>query len=458
MTLNPLNRFHFSGLFRRIFLHSLLLMVLVFVGMGALFHLFGPQHAFLQVINQLSRTMTDQIDFKNKSREDLEALLGELHESTDMSIALIGADATVYASVGDSRLSPLEQHEVDALFTNREAGYVDRGILAFPLKSRTDQPDAYLLVKYKRDTHHLWLLLSLAMVFLLVTLVSIPLSRTIASPIEQLTKIATRFSRGELSARTDIQARNEIGVLAKHMDDMAHHLAKRIRAEKELLANISHELKTPLARLKVALALCREDDTITVQQLQQQLIGIEGDVAELEHLIADVMAVARFDLSENNAEKSVFQLRRESVLPGDIVVASMERFEAIGGGRYLSVDLEPGIKEIHVDFALMKRVIDNLLDNAAKYSPEHSTIALRVSQTDAHTLISVNDSGIGIPEADLPFVFEPFFRTDRSRARGTGGTGLGLTLCKRIVEAHGGTIEAHSDGKTGATVSVLLPM
>jgi two-component system, OmpR family, sensor kinase len=122
----------------------------------------------------------------------------------------------------------------------------------------------------------------------------------------------------------------------------------------------------------------------------------------------------------------------------------------------LSVDLEPGIKEIHVDFAPMKRVIDNLLDNAAKYSLEHSTIALRVSRTTPHTLISVNDSGIGIPEADLPFVFEPFFRTDRSRARGTGGTGFGL--CKRIVEAHGGAIEARSDGKNGATFSVSLPM
>jgi signal transduction histidine kinase len=265
-----------SGLFRRIFLHSLLLMVLVFVGMGALFYLFGPQHTFLQVINQLSRTMTDQMDFKNKSRADLEAFFGELHESTDMSFALIGADATVYARAGDSRLSPLEHREVDALFTNREAGYVDRGILALPLKSGTDQPDAYLLVKYKRDNHHLWLLVSLAMVFLLVALVSIPLSRTIASPIEHLTRIATRFFRGELSARTDIQARNEIGVLARHMDDMARHLADRIRAEKELLANVSHELKSPLARLKVALALCREDDAITVRQLQQQLIGIVG--------------------------------------------------------------------------------------------------------------------------------------------------------------------------------------
>ena len=433
-------------------------MVLVFVGMGALFYLFGPQHTFLKVISQLSRTVTDQIDFKNKSRAELESLLGELYETTDMSFALIGADGTIYARAGTSRLAPLEQHGIDALFTNREARYVDRGILAFPLKSRTDQPDAYLLVKYKRDTHHLWLLLSLTMVFLLVALVSIPLSRTIASPIEQLTRTATRFSRGELSARTDIQARDEIGVLARHMDEMAHHLADRIRAEKELLANVSHELKTPLARLKVALALCREDDAVTVQQLQQQLIGIEGDVAELEHLIADVLAVARYDLSENNAEKSAFQLRRESVLPGDIITASAERFEAMGGNRHLSVDLEPGIKEINVDFALMKRVMDNLLDNAAKYSPEHSTIALRVSQTASHTRISVEDSGIGIPEADLPVVFEPFFRTDRSRARGTGGTGLGLTLCKRIVEAHGGAIDARSDGKNGAIFTVLLPM
>lgn len=449
--------FQFSGVFRRIFFHSLLLIVLLFVGMGVLFHLFGPQHNILNVINQLSRTITDQIDFKNKSQAELEAFLRDLHQLTDMSFALIGTDGTVYARAGTHRLSPLDAAETEEIFATRQAGHVDRGTLAFPLKSRTDQPDAYLLVQYKRDTHHLWLLSSLAMVFLLVALVSIPLSRTIARPIEKLTRTATRFARGDLAARTDIRSGDEIGVLARHMDEMAHHLADRIRAEKELLANVSHELKTPLARLKVALALCREDDTVTVQQLQQQLTGIEGDVSELEHLIADVMAVARFDLSENSARNPGLKLRRAPVMPGEIGMASATRFESMGRRQKLSVAVAPDLKEINVDLAMMKRVVDNLLENAAKYSPAESTIFLSVSQTASETRIAVTDGGIGISEEDQARVFEPFYRTDRSRDRGTGGTGLGLTLCKRIVEAHGGTIDVQSDGHSGATFTVSLP-
>ena len=456
--LRKLKLFHDSGLFRRIFLHSLLLIVLVFVGMGVLFHLFGPQHTALKVINQLSLTITDQIDFTPDNPGELNAFLAELHEKTDMSFALFGRDKTMYARAGRQELQPLAAHEVDTLFADRNATYIRRGVYAFPLGSKKNRPDAYLLVKFKATRHHLWLLSSLAVVFFVVALVSVPLSRTIAHPIERLTRAATRFAGGDLTTPTNVDANNEIGILARHMDDMAYQLCDRIRAEKELLANVSHELKSPLARLKVALALCREDDSVTIPQLQQHLAGIEGDVGELEHLIEDVMAVARYDLSETDGNRSGFQLRRKSVHPGEIVAASRERFETMAPSRNLTVALDPNLKVLNVDSALIKRVIDNLLDNAAKYSPEQSTIELSISQTSTDTLIKVSDNGIGICKDDLPMVFEPFFRTDRSRDRGTGGTGLGLTLCKRIAEAHGGTIAAQSDGENGATFTVMLPM
>ena len=139
------------------------------------------------------------------------------------------------------------------------------------------------------------------------------------------------------------------------------------------------------------------------------------------------------------------------------MLRAAERFRAAHPGRTLDVSLEEALPEVDADPALLRRVLDNLLDNAGKYSDAGQPIGLRARQRDGALEVEVRDRGIGVDPADMARLFTPFFRTDRSRARGTGGVGLGLALAKRVVEAHGGRIGAESAPGEGTCVRFSVP-
>jgi signal transduction histidine kinase len=226
-----------------------------------------------------------------------------------------------------------------------------------------------------------------------------------------------------------------------------------VLTQKELLANVSHELRTPLARIRVALDIANEGDASTARASLEE---IAVDLGELEGMIDDILTTTRMELQSGAHRSTGFSLRRSNVAPGSIVERASERFRARYPERGLSISVAEALPEIHVDAKLFRRVLDNLLDNAYKYSPEGSDIGIGVHDGDEGIVFEVVDRGIGITERDLPRVFEPFFRAERSRSRGTGGVGLGLTLAKRIVEAHGGRIELSSDAGRGTRARVSL--
>jgi two-component system OmpR family sensor kinase len=280
---------------------------------------------------------------------------------------------------------------------------------------------------------------------------SIPLAHSITSPVERVTAAARRLGAGDLSARAGVRAHGEVGELGRSFDEMAERLERLVRSEQELLANVSHELRTPLARIRVALALAAEGDA---ERARRHLEGMDADLSELDRLVEDVLATARLDLA---SATSGFHVARAPVdvpaLLGDVA----RRFAAAHPGRELAVDAAPALPAIHGDAPLLRRLLANLLDNAAKYSEPSAPVALAARSDGGALLLEVRDSGIGIDAADLPRLFTPFFRTDRSRARGTGGVGLGLALARRIVEGHGGSIEVESAPGVGTTVRVKLP-
>ncbi len=243
--------------------------------------------------------------------------------------------------------------------------------------------------------------------------------------------------------------------MGRAFDEMAERIQELRRAEKELLANVSHELRTPLARIRVALDIAGEADPATGRASISE-IGL--DLAELEALIDDVMTAARLELEADRAQTAGFELHKEPMSPSLLCERAVERFRARHPGRRLDVALASDLPPIDADPVLLRRVIDNLLENAHKYSPQlERAIALRASGEGAGVAIEVVDQGMGIRAEDLPHVFAPFFRAERSRSRGTGGVGLGLTLAKRIVEAHGGTIAVASTAGVGTTVRVVVP-
>jgi two-component system, OmpR family, sensor kinase len=295
----------------------------------------------------------------------------------------------------------------------------------------------------------------LAAVLIVIALASIPLARSVVSPVEKLASVARSLGAGDMSARAKLDRNDEIGDLARAFDEMADRVAFLLRSEKELLANVSHELRTPLARIRVVLDLASEVDG---DRARRYLAEIAEDLAELERLLDDVLTAARLDLAEGKASGMAPPLRLDLTDVQPLIEKVATRFRQSHPDRTLIVEGCDGLPLVDADEAMLRRVVGNLLDNARKYSDTGSLIRLMAHAGDQYVMIAVADEGIGIEPEDLDNVFTPFFRSDRSRARRTGGVGLGLTLARRIVEAHGGRIELESEVGAGTTVRFTVPL
>jgi signal transduction histidine kinase len=284
------------------------------------------------------------------------------------------------------------------------------------------------------------------------------LARSLTRPLGRLSAAARAFGGGDLAARARLQRSDELGEVARTFDEMADRVTELLHAEKELLASISHELRTPLARIRVALDIAAEGDAADARE---SLADIGGDLDELERLISDVLTAARLDLGRGaapgTAPSAAPPLRRERLDASELLAQAASRFRAAHPERPLHVDLPQGLPALDGDPVLLRRVIDNLLENAHKYTEQPEAPISLVARGGARIEIEVIDQGIGISPEDLAQVFRPFFRADRSRTRATGGLGLGLALARRIVEAHGGEIALHSTLQRGTRALVSLP-
>jgi two-component system, OmpR family, sensor kinase len=280
-------------------------------------------------------------------------------------------------------------------------------------------------------------------------------ARWIVVPLERLSHAARALGAGDLGTRTGIGRDDELGDLGRAFDEMASRVQSLLLAEKELLANISHELRTPLARIRVALDIAGESDP---EGGRLSLAEIAVDLAELDALIGDIFIATRLAVVDGKAPPLGFELHEEDLGPEVIAARAAERFRARHPRRPLVVTEGEDLPLVRVDPVLLRRALDNLLENANKYSPDPTTpITLTTTRVDPGVAFAVIDRGMGIAADDIPHLFTPFFRGERSRSRGTGGVGLGLTLTRRIVLAHRGAIDVESAIGRGTTMRVTIP-
>ncbi|MEK7704227.1 MAG: HAMP domain-containing sensor histidine kinase [Myxococcota bacterium] len=291
----------------------------------------------------------------------------------------------------------------------------------------------------------------LALVFLMGTVV---FARHVAKPLEQLANTAKKFGRGELGARSRLNRKDEIGDLGHAFDDMAERVTSLLAVQQELLVNVSHELLTPLARIQVAVDLITDGEAA---QAKEMVSEITHDLVELERLLDDVMTVAKLDLSRLK-DGTVMPIELANISVEDVVQKAVSRFRARWTTHEVAVDIPQELPTLSADAVLLRRVLENLLDNARKYSETGTTIHIRAAAAEGSVSIEVADNGIGIEEADLKRVFTPFFRGDKSRSRSSGGVGLGLALARRVAEAHCGSIAIANKPDRGTTVTLTLPV
>lgn len=439
-------------LFWRIYFNGLLLIVVAALAVTATTLVVQPESRFHGRPERLHQVLAAELARHLDDPGELQATLDRLAGTLERSGAVYRRDGTLLAAAGAAPPPALEAENLPRIggwHPLRQEGRV--WVYAVSIGG---ERGPYLLIE-GAQSGGLRFFLSLAAVLLVVALVSWPLVRAFAGPLERLTATSRALAGGNLSARSGIVRRDEVGELARALDEMAMRLEERIRSEKELFANISHEIRTPLARLRVALELC-EDAPGDAQQTIEHLYGMGADLAELERLVDNVLTSARLDLVASGS--AAIPLRSRAVDFGGFFAEVAARFTRHHAGRFLEQKITPALPSGLVDPELLNRVCDNLLDNAVKYSAPGSPVTLTVADEGGQIRVEVTDCGEGVPEEDLPHLFEPFFRSDRSRSRQTGGAGLGLTLCKRIIEAHGGKITARLNKGKGMTIFFELPV
>jgi signal transduction histidine kinase len=203
----------------------------------------------------------------------------------------------------------------------------------------------------------------------------------------------------------------------------------------------------------LALELVHDGDA---RRVANRLEDIGEELVELERLIDDVVTMARLDLARESARDGLPPLRRETVEARMVLQASEARFRSHHPERKLSCRIADELPSLHIDPVLVRRALDNVIDNAAKFSEPDTVVQLEATSNGSKIEIAVQDYGMGISDEDRARVFEPFYRTDRSRARATGGVGLGLALARRIIEAHDGTLEFEPSPGRGSRFVVTL--
>jgi signal transduction histidine kinase len=433
-------------------LAQLLLIVLAFT-VARRYAMEGPRQRFLE--RNAAYIVSEWARFREQP-EQLQGALDRAGQHLRLRVTMRAVDGRLLASNASPPVAPLSAGELQRLERER---VVDEGpepthVLRVAIPE-TGPLEAYATVELPPPSgppRDLWLMLAAVLGCTAIT--SVVFARSLAVPLQKLAETAQAFGTGNLSARTGVRRRDELGQVAESFDEMAERLTYLLRSQKELLANVSHELRTPLSRIRVALDLANEGDATLARE---SLADIAEDLTELERLVSDVLTAARLDLATEQTPGATPPLRRELVEAQALLDKAAARFHTAHPEHRLEVKVDGLLPLLEADPVLLRRAIDNLLDNAGKYSERGSTVRLLARPTEGGLQVDVVDAGIGIDASDLPHLFTPFFRSDRSRARKTGGVGLGLALARRIVVAHGGSLTLESQPGMGTTAHITLP-
>lgn len=291
------------------------------------------------------------------------------------------------------------------------------------------------------------LLNRLLLAIAIIGLLSFALASVLSRPIRQLRRAVQVISGGDLSARVTIQGHDEVSALAEDFNLMAQRLSEMLASQRQLVSDVSHELRSPLARLRIALELAqRASDPATA------LARVEKEADELELLVTDLLSLARMESGQSVLEKqslSLCQLIEK--------IAEDARFE--GEARQLQVVLEHCDDLIlTADPVLLKSAIENVVRNGLNFSRDQGRLLISTRLLGDAVEICVEDEGEGVPETALGRLFEPFTRVEQSRVRRSGGFGLGLAITGRVLLAHGGQARAENRSGGGLRVILRLPL
>lgn len=293
--------------------------------------------------------------------------------------------------------------------------------------------------------------LRVAIIMFISGLVCYGLARYLVAPLIVLRDVTARFAAGEHTVRVGTRIgrrRDETTQLARDFDEMAERIESLMKLQRQLIGDISHELRSPLARLNVALDLARQN---TGSEAEHALNRIEEEAQELNNMIGELLMLTRLESGNDSVHMTaidIAELIREIAGDGD--------FEAQGSNRGVTL-FECDECFIDGNSDLLRRAIENVVRNAINYTAENTTVEISIRRQPSDFVeITVRDHGPGVPESELCNIFQPFYRTSESRERQTGGTGLGLAITERAVLLHHGTIAAENADSGGLIIHLTF--
>lgn len=280
------------------------------------------------------------------------------------------------------------------------------------------------------------------------TVIGFIISRSITRPINKLMTKAKYISKGEYDKKIEINTDIlEINDLINSINNLSQSIKEQENIRKRLTGDISHELKTPLTNIQSHLEAMIDG---IWEPTEERLLSVKEEAERLSSLVSDMQKLNKYD-------ESSIKLKKDNVNISDIICFVIFQFSNLAKSKNIKIEYEKKNINLYCDKDKITQALVNILSNAIRYSNEGSTIFIEERLKDNKVIISIEDQGIGISEEDLKYVFERFYRADKSRTRATGGTGIGLTIVKSIVSSHGGEVKLESKLGEGSKFTIILP-
>jgi two-component system OmpR family sensor kinase/two-component system sensor histidine kinase BaeS len=365
-----------------------------------------------------------------------------------MRLLLLGPDRRVIVDTQDlltGKKAPLGLWEAATpiIVQGQEVGRLASGSMLSGAKTRTALEATFLRTM-------LWVLVAAGVVGGLAAAgVATLLALQITAPARDLTRAAQRVAAGDLAQRVAVQSSDELGEVGMAFNDMAAALSRQEELRRQLVADVAHELRTPLSVMRVELESLQDGLT---QPTPETIASLGEEVALLSRLVEDLRLLSLMDAGQLSLELQPVTLNAAAQKVAQQVASSAER-----KGVILELAVPASLPDVRADPGRLQQVLLNLLNNALRHTPAGGTVRLSAQPEGSDLHLQVADTGEGIAPEDLPHVFDRFYRADASRARSSGGTGLGLGIARGLVEAMGGRIWAESAVGQGTTVHVMLP-
>jgi signal transduction histidine kinase len=466
----------------------MLLLILLLMTVACVFLIRGVQGFFTdQFFDQMESFFSDEEIYTdltkaasiNDEGESLKAIEGLLEaykgslgiDTGTRNYYILDGETGAYRAGSNEEVYPEKTPNVlkaltgnNALMEDSNAEYMD---VAVPV-SGDDTGERYIISIYdtKQTVQDLnkeliTLIIQAVLIgFVMSAVLSLILSRTLLQPILGMTKAAEAMAGGDFSRKITVESNDEIGILADTFNNMACRLESTLEeikkseaVRREFVANVSHELRTPLTSIKSYAETLTDFHDIPKEMEVDFLHVILNESDRMTKIVQDLLDLSRFDAGRSKFTYEKFSLEKSVRDVYDAIA-----LEAKKRGHEINLELEWKLPLVRGDRARVEQVLINILTNAVKYTPDGGKIDIYSGKTGENVWVKISDTGIGIPQDDLPRVFDRFYRVDKARSRESGGTGLGLSIAKEIAEMHGGNIFIESVPGKGTTVTVVLPI